>query len=216
MSTSVIPRTAGIALLIHTVATFAAFMFSGAPGGDYDDASVVAYLSAAHAPIAFVLWYIGALGGLTLVVFGTGLRRLPGVGGPLTGLAWVGAATSVTGAWLAGGVAVGMVEGGRAVQDGVPHPVAYLFTEIGDIMAVCGPALCVGVIALVLAVRRGLPMWLRVCCGIGGLCGILAPFFLTYLVYLVFALVFGIALTLGLRTREPGVADAAVLEESGL
>jgi hypothetical protein len=33
----------------------------------------------------------------------------------------------------------------------VPLPVFYTLTEIGNLIAVCGPALCMGVAALVLA-----------------------------------------------------------------
>lgn len=209
MSTPIIPRSAGVGLLIYAVGTFAAFMFAGAPGGDYDDAGIAAYIDPGHAPIAFALWYVAALSALALVVFGAGIRRLPAVGGPLSALATIGAALSVTGAWVAGGVEVGMVEGGQAVLSSVPHAVVYLFTEIGNVMAVCGPALCVGVVAIVLAIRGGLPMWLRVFSVIGGISGILAPFFFTYFVYLLWALALGIALFAARRTTRTAVTEPA-------
>lgn len=209
MSTPIIPRSAGVGLLIYAVGTFAAFMSAGAPGGDYDDARVAAYIDPSHAPIAFALWYVAALSALALVLFGAGVRRLPTVGGSLSALVTIGAALSVTGAWLAGGVDVGMVEGGEAIRSGTPHAVVYLLTEIGNVMAVCGPALCVGVVAIVLAVRHGLPMWLRVFSVIGGISGILAPFFFTYFVYLLWALAMGIALIAARRTARTAVAEPA-------
>lgn len=214
MSMPVIPRSAGIGLLIYAVGTFAAFMFAGAPGGDYDDGRIASYIDQAHAPAAFTLWYVSALAALALVLFGSGIRRLPRIGGPLAALASIGAALSVTGAWIAGGVEVGMVEGGSPVQAGVPHPVIYLFTEIGSAMAVCGPALCIGVVAIVLAIRGGLPVWLRVFCVIGGVCGILAPFFFTYFIYLLWVLTMGVALIITGHAARPAVAASAESAES--
>ncbi|WP_417564437.1 hypothetical protein [Microbacterium sp.] len=194
-------RSAGIGLLIYSLATSAAFLFSGSPGGDYSDGQVAAYLAGAHGPTAFALWYVAALGALALVLFAAGLRRLPATGAPLAALATIGAAVSVTGAWLSGGVAVAMAEGGDAVRTGIPHPAAYVLTEVGNLMAVCGPALCVGVIALVLAVRGGVSVWLRVSCAIGGVCGILAPYFYTYFIYTLFTLVLGVALVAARRVK---------------
>ncbi|WP_308492750.1 hypothetical protein [Microbacterium terrisoli] len=189
-----LPRSAGIGLLIYSLATFAAFLFSGSPGGDYSDRQVTAYLTVTHGPTAFALWYVAALGALALVLFAAGVRRLPTTGAPLAALATIGAAVSVTGAWLSGGLAVAMAEGSDPVRTGIPHPVAYVLTEVGNLMAVCGPALCVGVIALVLAARGGVSVWLRVCCVIGGVCGILAPYFYTYFIYMLFTVVFAVAL----------------------
>lgn len=214
MSTPVIPRSAGIGLLIYAIGTFAAFMFAGAPGGDYADGRVTSYIDPEHAPAAFTLWYVSALAALALVLFGAGIRRLPRVGGPLAALASIGAALSVTGAWIAGGVEVGMVEGGSAVQAGVPHPVVYLFTEIGSAMAVCGPALCIGVVAIVLAVHGGLPVWLRVFCVVGGVCGILAPFFFTYFIYLLWAVTISVALIITGRAARTTPGSAAEPAES--
>ncbi|GAA3772078.1 hypothetical protein GCM10022240_25220 [Microbacterium kribbense] len=202
MSTSIAPRSAGIGLLVYALATFVAFMLSGAPGGDYSDTKVVGYIAAAHAPVAFIVWYIAALGALALVVFGAGLRKIPGVGQPLSALATIGAALSVAGSLLAGGVAVGMSEGGSVVREQTPHAVVYLVTEIGNLAAVCGPALCVGVIAIVIAMRTRMPVWLQVVAVIGGVCGILAPFYLTYLLYLLAVLALGVALLTGRAVRE--------------
>ncbi|KHK98597.1 hypothetical protein LK09_06455 [Microbacterium mangrovi] len=202
MSVSTVPRWAGIGLLVYTLATLVAFMFSGAPGGDYADADVLAYIDPAHAVTAFVAWYVAALGALALVVFGAGLRRLPGIGQPLAALATVGAALSVAGSLLAGGVAVGMLEGGAAVREQTPHTAVYLATEIGHLMAACGPALCVGVIVIVLAMRGRMPIWLRVVAVFGGVCGILAPFYFTYFAYVLVMVVMSIAFLSGRATRS--------------
>ncbi|WP_426516127.1 hypothetical protein ACPPVQ_16000 [Diaminobutyricibacter sp. McL0618] len=210
MSTSLIPRWAGIGLLVYAVGTLAAAMFTGSPGGEYSAADVAAYTAPGHAPTALVLWYIAALSALALVVFGAGIRRLPAMGRPLSALASIGAAVSITGTWLAGGIAVGMLEGGSAVRSGVAAPVVYLFTEIGHAMSMCGPAMCVGVIGIVLAVRGALPVWLRVVSVIGGVCGILAPFFFTFFLYVLWVVVLGVVI---LATRRvpavPRVESAA-------
>jgi hypothetical protein len=210
MSTSTIPRSAGIGLLVAGIATFVGFAFSASPGGDYSGSDVVDYIAPGHAATAFAVWYVAALGSLALVVFGAGLRRLPGIGAPLSALATVGAALGVTGAWIAGGVAVATTEGGAAVRQGTPAAVVYVFTEIGHALAVSGPALAVGVIAIVLALRTAMPMWLRVVSVVGGVSGILAPFYFTYFLYLLVVLVLGVALVAGravrTRTTEPAAS----------
>lgn len=202
MPTSIVPRSAGLGLLVYALATFVAFMLSGAPGGDYSDAKIVDYIAPSHAAPAFIVWYVAALGALALVVFGAGLRRIPGIGQPLSALATVAAALSVAGSFLAGGVAVGMVEGGSAVQEQAPHSAVYLLTEIGNLLTVCGPALSVGVIAIVLAVRTRMPVWVRVVAVVGGICGILAPFFFTYVIYVIAALALSVAFMTGRAVRD--------------
>jgi hypothetical protein len=212
---SSVPRFAGAGIIVYALATIAGFMFSGSPGGDYSAADVSSYIAPSHAPAALVLWYVTALGTLALVVFGAGVRSLPGIGGPLSALATIGAALGVTGAWLAGGVDVAMVEGGGAVRSGVPAPVVYVLTEIGHALAACGPAMCVGIIGIVLAVRGAMPVWLAVLSVIGGLCGILAPFFFTAFVYLLWVLVLGVALLAGAGARR-GARTAAAKPASSL
>jgi hypothetical protein len=205
-----IPRTAGIGLLVYGLGTAVAFMGSGAPGGGYQDAAVGSYIASTHWVTAFSLWYVGALGALGLVLLGSGLRGLRGVGDLLWGLCLAAAATSVTGAFVSGGVDVAMAEGGSAVGSGVPHAVVYTLTEIGNLLAVCSPALFVGVGAILLAARGHLPGWVRVVTVVAGACGVLAPFFFTYFVYLLWVVAAGIALTAS-RQRHPETTVQASL-----
>ena len=113
------------------------------------------------------------------------------MGEVLWGLAVAGTATSVVGAFVSGGVDVAMAEGGRTVQTGVPHPAVYLVTEIGNLLAVCSPALLVGVGAILLAARTPMPRWLRAFTGVAGVCGVLAPFFFTLFVFVLWTVVAG-------------------------
>jgi hypothetical protein len=112
----------------------------------------------------------------------------------------------VAGWFLVGGVAVAAAEGGRAVA-GVPHPVIYVFTELGNLVAVCAPAFLVGIGALVLAFRGPLPRALRVVAAIVGLCGIAAPLYFPMFVYFLGVLVVGIWFLAG-RASEPRPAPA--------
>ena len=198
------PRTAGIGLLVYGLGTAIAFVGAGAPGGDYEGSLVSDYIATSHFAPAFAFWYVGALAALGLLVFGHGLRNLPSVGGFLEGLAIAATATSVVGVFVSGGLEVAMAEGGSAARAGVPHPVIYTITEIGNLLAICSPALFVGVAALVLARRSALPGWLR---GFSrasrGLCGILAPFYFTYFVFLLWTVVAGVFL-IASRTTRPG------------
>lgn len=194
MSASRIPRSAGIGLLVYGVGTAVAFMASGAPGGEYTKSMVRDYLARGHWATAFVLWYVGALSALGLLVVGAALRRTQRHGDTLWGLCVAAAATSVAGAFVTGGVDVAMAEGGDAVRSGVSLPMVYTLTEIGNLLAVCAPALFVGVAALVLAARSTLPGWLRAFSVVAGLCGILAPLFFTYFVFTIWTVAAGVTL----------------------
>jgi hypothetical protein len=200
MRSTGITRSAGIGLAVYGVGTAVPFMGSGTPGGDYLPSDVADYVAPGHHAVAFALWLVGALAALGLVVVAAGVRRMPQGGALVAGLALVGAALGVTGAFVSGGVDVAMSEGGVPVRDGVAAPVVYLITEIGNLLAVCGPALAVGVAALVLAARAPLHRWLRVFSVVAGICGILAPAFYTYFVFLVWTVVTGIVLARSPRT----------------
>jgi hypothetical protein len=211
-----ISRMAGAGLLVYGIGTTAGFVGAGGPGGDYDAAGVTAYFDPRHYPTAFAFWYLGALAALGLLLFGLGLRRVGGLGGmvgeSLWGLAIAGTAVSVTGAFVGGGLVVAGAEGGVTVQTGVPHPVVYTISEIANLLSVCAPALFVGVIAIVLAVRAGLPRWLQIFSVVAGICGILAPFYFTLGLYLIWVLVFGTwAVVRGVRS---GAGTHVPLHES--
>ena len=95
------------------------------------------------------------------------------------------------------------------MQGQTPHSAVYLLTEIGNLLTVCGPALCVGVIVIVLALAARMPIWVRVVAVLGGVCGILAPFFFTYLIYLIAALALSVAFMTGHAVRERMPEQAA-------
>jgi hypothetical protein len=205
-----IPRSTGIGLAVYGLGTATAFQASGSPGGDYHESAVTTYISFHHFWLAAGLWYLGALSALGLVVVGLGLRSQPGVGGLLGSLASTGAAVGVAGAFVSGGLAVAMAEGGTAVRNGVPHPVVYTITEIGNLLAVCAPALCVGILAIVLAIRTAtLPRWLRTFSVVAGICGALAPFFFTYFAFVAWTVIAGAFIAA--RSAAPAATRATVL-----
>ena len=185
-------RAGGIALLVYGVGTCVAFA-DNAPGGDYDDQAIMRFISTGHMWAAFGLAYLGIAGALAVLLFGSRIRAEVGSAGDLFwGLTVAGTATSLVGWFLTGGVAVSMAEGGTAVRDTIAHPVVYTLSETGNLLAVCSPALCVGVAAIVLAARSSLPRWLRVFSVVAGVCGILAPFYFTYFVFVLWTVVAGI------------------------
>ena len=188
-----IPRHAGIGLVVYGVGSTVAFMASGSPGGGYTRSLVSSYIAPGHFIAAWALWYFGALcavGGLVAV--SVGVRRLAVVGPFVSVLATIGAAVGLVGAFVSGGLDVAMAEGGPAVRAGVPATVVYTVTEIGNLLAVCAPALCLGIAALLLAARTPLPSWLRVFSVIAGVCGILAPLFFTLFVYVLWTIAAGV------------------------
>jgi len=212
MSASTIPRSAGAGLLVYGLGTAVAYLGSGTPGGSYRPTMIHDYVARGHWATAFVLWYVGALAALGLLVVGAALRRTQRDGDLLWGLSVGATAISVTGAFVAGGIEVAVAEGGHVVQSGVSAPVVYALGEIGNLLAVCAPALLVGVAALVLAARSALPGWLRAFSAVAGVCGILAPLFLTYFVFTLWTVVAGITLMAArrdaARVLEPDAAFA--------
>lgn len=192
-----IPRTAGIGLLVYAIGVTACFVGAGGPGGEYDATGVAGYVDPSHYPQSIALWYGGALAALGLLAFGHGLRRLGGwLGETLWALTVAGLAISVVGAFVGGGLVTALAEGGAPVQAGIPHPVVYAISEIANLLALCGPAFFVGVAAILLAARGGLPRWLALFSAVAGVAGILLPFYFTIPVYLIWALVFGIRLVM--------------------
>jgi hypothetical protein len=184
-------RAAGFGLLTYALATPVAFIVTGAPGGNYSDHLVRTYIASGHWVTAFVACYLGAAGALGLLVFGIRWYAAVGPAGDLLrGLAIAGAATSVVGWFVDGGVVVSMAEGGRTVQDGVPHVVIYTLTETGNLLAVCAPAFFLGVGAILMAARVSMPRWLKAFSVFAGVCGILAPLYFTYGVFALWAVVF--------------------------
>jgi hypothetical protein len=188
-------RAAGAALLVYGVATFVANTLIAAPGGDYEPGVVARFVDSGHFPVAFAAGYIGCFGALAILAFVMGIRSELGA---LSEVAWglgvAAATTSVIGWFVSAGVDVAMAEGGSTVPAGVPEPVVYTITEIGNLLSWCAPALFVGVVAILLSRVQTLPRWLRVFSAVAGVCGILAPFFFTFFVYLLWVLVFGVTL----------------------
>jgi hypothetical protein len=208
-----ISRTAAGGLLVYVIGTAVCFAAAGAPGGDYHDGDVMAFISP-HQWTNFTLDYLGALAALGLLVFGTVLRRTAGALGDLIwGLSIIGTTLSVTGAFLTGGFRVAMVEGGSPVFGRLPHAVAYTFGEIGNLLAVCGPAMFAGIIGIVLAVRTPMPIWLRIVTVIGGLCGILGPLYFTMAVFIIWAVVFAVWM---LVRRSPAPTTARTAQQAAV
>lgn len=188
-------RTAGAALLTYAVTTFAANTLIAAPGGEYEPKAVSDFISSSHYAIAFTAAYIGCLGAVALLPFVLGVRKEIGHHGDLAwGLGVAAAATGVVGWFVAGGVDVAMAEGGSRVHAGVTNPSVYVFTEIGNLLSWCAPALFIGVVAILLSRTQSFPRWLRVFSAVAGVCGILAPFFFTFFIYLLWTVVLALAL----------------------
>lgn len=203
-------RTAGIALAFYGVVTFVAFGFN-APGGSYSEDAVTRFISSGHMWTAFALAYLGILGALGILVFGARMRAEAGPSGDLVwGLSVIGTATSLVGWFLTGGVAVSMAEGGTPVRGSIAHSVVYTLSEIGNLLAVCSPALCVGVAAILLARRTSWPRWLQIPTMIAGVCGILAPFYFTYFVFVLWTLVAGMTLAASSRPVVAGSTQVSM------
>ncbi|MFD1827151.1 hypothetical protein [Mumia zhuanghuii] len=186
-----IPRSAGLGLLVF-LAGIVAWSFAGTMGGTFHEADVQAFIEGHHRNLDFVLYTVGALASLGLLVFGWAVRdRFERVGGLIWGLCVAGVATAVTGLWLLGGFQVAMAEGGEQAQE-IPQSVAYTIGTIGHLCAGPAPAFFIGIVALLLAAKAEMPVWLRVFTVLAGLCALTAALYFTAGAYLLWLLVFGI------------------------
>lgn len=193
-------RTAGLGLLGYGIGTVITFMAANIPGGDYEPTKVAAYLAQGHAVRSFVLAYVGIASLLALLAVGQGLRaELGRLGDTVWALAVVGAAVGIVGWFVGAGVVVATAEGGPAITAGIPLPVAHTIGEVAGLLGGCAPALCIGVVALLLT-RTSLPTWLKAFSLVAGICGILAPLFFTFFVFILWTLVAGTALAIRSRT----------------
>lgn len=188
-------RTAGLGLLIFGVGTLTAMITAKVPGGAYEPDKVSAYIAQGHALQSFLIGYVGVAAALALLAFGHGIRHeLPRFGETVWALSVIGAATSITGWFLGIGVVVSTTEGGPQITAGIPLPVAHTIGEIAGLLGGCAPALCVGVVAVMLW-SSTFPMWLRACSVIAGACGILAPLYLTMFAFVLWTLIAGAWMT---------------------
>jgi hypothetical protein len=195
-------RAAGWGLLAYAVGTFVVMANAG-PGGDYEPTKVAAFVAEGHKWAAFGVAYLGMFAAVGLLVFTLGAGSLLGSGRELfRGLGIAATTSAVIGWFLSGGIAVAFAEGGHPVHVGVSGPVVYTLSEVANLVAVCAPAFCLGLMAWQLAVAGELPRWLRGFGAVAGLCGILAAFFFPLPIYLLWMLVLGGTLARGRRTAR--------------
>lgn len=191
-------RGTGLALITYVIATVVAMFGLGAPGGDYTPAQVTDFLSGDRAWIAAAFGYLGIVGALALLPVARGLRDLAGTRGDSVwglGVAAMGAGT--VGWFLTAALAIAAGMGGPAVREAVPLPVVYIVGLASNLVALCAPALLIGVIAWTISRTESLPLWVRLAFGAAGVCGVLAPFYFTYLLYLLILLILGGWLAIG-------------------
>jgi len=199
------PRPAGIALLAYVVGTVVAMANSG-PGGDFEPAIVTTWTSEAHRWGAFGVGYLGCFAALGLLVFTLGSHhRVAGAAAEVyRSLGMIDAGLSMVGWWLSAGIAVALTEGGPDVRAGMSQPVVYSLSEMANLLAVCAPALCLGVMGWILAARGEQPRWLRVFGAVGGAGGVLAAFYFVIPLYLVWLVALGVWTLRSARPdREP-------------
>jgi hypothetical protein len=208
-------RRAGLAALAFTVTTFAAVALTGTPGGDYEPSQVASYISSGHHVPAFIGGYLGLAGALALIVLTASLRRqlpvtAPAAGDAVWGLGVAAAATAVVGWSLAAGIPVAYAEGGQAGhQLAVSSSTIYVLGEVASLASFAVPAILVGAALLIVAARLDtLPAWLRRTTYVAGVCGIAAPFFFPYFLFLLWGIVFGIRQVVDSRSpaAEPALA----------
>jgi hypothetical protein len=101
----------------------------------------------------------------------------------------------------------GLGEGGTALA-GLPHDGVYALSELGILVTVGASSFLVGAAALVMAARASLAGALRAVCVVGGLGGVLAPFFFPLFLFWQWAIGFGLwVATSGTRESRPVAAQ---------
>lgn len=75
---------------------------------------------------------------------------------------------------------------------------------MGNLMATTAPSFLIGAAALLLAIKGGLPTWLRVITVVGGLCAMAEPWYYPIVGIVVWVLCFGIwGIARGSGRRQP-------------
>lgn len=189
---------AGLGLLTFAGGTFVALQVANAPGGDYDASQVARYVSSGSRVSEFVCGYLGLLAATGLAVFVTRMRPMlvesssRAVGDLFYALGIAASTAAAIGWTVTAGIPVAFAEGGRHMS--IDGPVVYLLSEVGVLLNLATPAMLMGTAILVLARRSGgtMPRWLRRFTMVAGVCGIAAPFFFPYFVFLLWGLVTGV------------------------
>jgi hypothetical protein len=196
-------RTAGLGLALYGLATVVAFTGIGAPGGNYEEDKVVAFMSSDHWRAAAALGYLGAVGAIGLLVFAVWMRpRLGDRGDLFWALAVAGSAAAVIGWFLVAGMSVAFGEGGSGAA-AAPHSAVYLVSEMSNLVTVCASAFFLGAATIVIASRETMSAPLRIVSYGAGVCGVFAAFFFPLFLFWLWVLGFGVRTALSDSAPAP-------------
>jgi hypothetical protein len=199
-------RTAGLALLIFTLGTLAAFTMTKAPAGSYDPAAIHSYLAANSRVSIIAGGFVGLIAALALLVYlGTLRAELPP--GRARDLVWgagvAAAATAGVGWATATALPVAVAQGGSSVN--LPPSIVYMMSIVAVLM-VYGPAMFFTGVALVVSARQlpVAPGWWRGLTYAGGACAILSAAFFPFYLFVVWGVIIGVwSLATGGRSVTP-------------
>jgi hypothetical protein len=174
----------------------------GAPGGNYDEATVAQYVSIGHFPSVVITGYLALFGVVGLICTLAYLRDLIEAGNKMVasifwGIGLASAASFAVSWGLVTGVALAAAEGGSNASVG--HQVTYVLSDasLNVLFGSGGILLGAALIALTLATRDQLPNWLRWVTLIAGVLATGAPFFFPAVAIPVWAIVIGVWLMRG-------------------
>ena len=89
----------------------------------------------------------------------------------------------------------------------IRKPTLTTFAEIGNLMASTAPSFLIGAAALLIAVKGGLPTWLRVLTIIGGLCAMAEPWYFPIVGEVAWVVCFGIWAIVRGQRRSQGLPE---------
>jgi hypothetical protein len=179
---------AGLGAIAFGVFTVIGTM-GGAPGGNYDESSVAAYVSIGHLPAVIITGYLALLGVLGLISVFAYLREAVASDPShrvATNVFWgagLVAAASLAVAWgLVTGIAVAAAESGSSnpgntVAAPISHAETYALsdTSLNVLFGSGGFMLGFALVALMIASRGTLPAWLRWLTLVVGILALAAP-----------------------------------------
>lgn len=197
-------RHAGIALLVFTLGTFAAFLMAPPPAGDYDLSQIHSYLAPGSRVTIFAGAVIGVLAALALLYYLSALRAdMPSGRGRdlLWGSGIAAAATAAAGWAIDVAIPVAYAQAGGHVS--LTPSVVYTFGVLAAGM-VYGPAMLFTGIAVIIAARqlRTAPRWWRVFGYIGGASAILSSAYFPAYLFAAYGVIVGLW---GLLSRDAPV-----------
>ena len=199
---------AGAGAISAAVLTVLALVVSSPPGGSYSLKDMADYVAKSHRPEIFIALYLGLLSVVALLFMVSAMRELAGDEPRrrrAMELSWMAGIASAAALAIGWGVEL-VVPGSRALGGAkpIPAPVAYTFTQTGDVLIFGAGFFLLGcaLVGFAIGVHSAAPAWWRWVAAVAGVAGIASAAFFPSFILALLLLALGIGLVAHKSTSE--------------